>query len=176
MLQARPVVIKAQHQPKILRHRELGPTPQLRPMEIQHKHTHNSQCAQTRQKTNTPSNPQINKQRPGKNYTSARQRRPTEIIARKKRRRILWIRQRHIDEDALKDDEHASRIDGDPNHRRNPVDIRTRRPREEEQADGRAEDGEERGLQPGFLGAQAVLHYVGVEPEVEVGDVRCHAD
>ena len=175
MLHARPV-IKAQHQPNILRHRELGSTPQLGPLEIQDKHTHNPQCAQTAQKTNTPPNPQIDKQRPGKNNTPARQRRPTEIIGRKKRRRILRIRQRHIDKNALKHDKNASPIDGDPNHRHNPVDIRTRRPREEEQADGRAEDGEECGLQPGFLCAQAVLLNVGVEPEVEVGDVSCHAD
>ena len=51
-----------------------------------------------------------------------------------------------------------------------------RRPREEEQADWWAEDGEERRFKPRFLCAQAILLDVGDEPEVEIPGISGHTD
>ncbi len=72
----------------------------------------------------------------------------------------MWVREGHVDEDALHDDEDGGAIDGDTDGGRDPVNSRICGPREEEETDGGPKGGEERGDETVFLGAQSALHDV----------------
>ena len=64
--------------------------------------------------------------------------------------------------------------DADDAH--DPVDVRPRRPGEQEQARGQQDDGEEGGHEAVLLSAQAVRLDVGLEVEPDVGAVDDDAD
>ncbi len=94
-----------------------------------------------------------------------------EIVAREQAGRVLRVAERHVDEDALHDDEDRGAVDGDADDGRDPVDVRVCGPGEDEEPEGGPEGGEEGGFEAGFLRAQAAFEDVGDEVEVEVGDV-----
>lgn len=150
---------------------ELTPGPQRRTQVVKRKHTDNPHHAQARQQTNPPIDPQIQKQRSRKQDTPARQRAPEEIVAREQTSRVLRVREGHVDEDALHDDEDGGAVDDYSNHARDPGDVRAGGPGEDEEADGREEAADEGGDEAVFLGAEAVGEDIGHEVEVEVGAV-----
>ena len=83
----------------------------------------------------------------------------------------MRVRQRHVYEDALQDDEAGAAVDDDADHARDPGEVRAGGPGEDEEADGREEGAEEGGHEAVFLGAETVREDVGDEIEIKVGDV-----
>ena len=88
----------------------------------------------------------------------------------------MRIRERYIDENTLYNDEDAGAVDGDTDSRRDPMDARIGGPREQEQANGRAERGEDCRNEAMLLGAEAAFHDVRDEVPVQVGAVGSDAD
>lgn len=99
-----------------------------------------------------------------------------EVVCGEETGGVPRITERHVDEDGLHDDEDGSAVDGDANGGHDPVDGGAGGPGEEEEADGWADGGGQRGDETLFLDGPAVLFDAGVHPEVEVGGVDCDTD
>ena len=150
---------------------KLAPRPQPGSPIIQHEHAHDPHHAQPPQQTNPPVHAQVQKQRPREQDTAARHGRAEEVVAREQGGGVLRVGERHVDEDALEDDEAGGAVEDDADDGGDPGDGGAGGPGEDEEADGGEEGAEEGGDEAVFLGAEAVGEDVGDEVEAEVEDV-----
>ena len=158
------------------RHGELAPRPQTRAFPIQREHTDDTHDAQSGQCGDALVDAQVEEERPREQNAAARHGGTEEIVAREERGRVLWVRQRHVNEYALEYHEDGNGEHDYTDDAGDPRDIRSCGPSEDEQAGRREEGCDERGHETVFLRAKPVRHDIGHEVEVQICDVRQRSD
>lgn len=144
---------------------------QTRTVKVQQPDADDANDAQAAEQRNTPGDAEVPEERVGEEHAPAGQGAPEEVVCGEQAGGVLRVAQRDVDEDALHDDEAGGGVDGDAGGRGDPVDRLAGGPGKDEQADGRAKGGGQRGREAALLDGQAEAADARVDVQVEVGAV-----
>lgn len=101
---------------------------------------------------------------------------PEEIVSCKQTSRVLGIHKRQVKENTLDDEEDADRGDYNADARHDPVNIRVRRPPEDEQAHGNEKGDEERRDETAFRGSETMETNTGFDAVANVPPIPHYAE
>ena len=145
-------------------------------MVVKGEHAQDADDAEAGEQSDALVDAEVDEEGPGEEDAAAGEGGAEEVVAGEEGGGVLRVRQGHVDEDALEDDEDGGAVEDDADDARDPGEVGPGGPGEDQEARRRQEAGDEGGHEAVFLRAEAARHDVGFEVEVQVRDVCQQSD